>query len=155
MTSIPPRPSEEEHLVELCGMPPDSIPEVDTPWKPRGNAVGLIFQAGQEAADSSYPDTQNQRHREKVASRHSNAQQTLGPFDGEQCADQSSHDRLSAEHQPQLRPMGDEPGRILESGQQVTADESAKDRRADNPPPRARINHVTTASLTPVKVVTA
>ncbi len=48
--------------------------------KTRGNAVGLIFQAAREAADSSYPDTQNQRHGEKVASRNSNAQQTLGPL---------------------------------------------------------------------------
>ena len=58
---------EEGDLVELCGMAGDAVAEVDGPWECGGRSVGVVGEAGEQAADTADSDADAERNGEEVA----------------------------------------------------------------------------------------
>src|SRR5258708_24336554 len=60
--------SEHRHaLVELHGMAPETVAEIDAPRQGRENTEGVVRQAGEEAAPAAYGDAQRQRRHQTNA----------------------------------------------------------------------------------------
>src|ERR1700729_731834 len=58
---------EKEDLVELGGMAGDAVAEVYGPGQRGGGAVGVVGEAGEEAADAAYGDADAEGDGEEVA----------------------------------------------------------------------------------------
>ncbi len=63
----------KNNFVELGGMAAKAIAEVDAPWQRGGDADGVIFDAGQKAADAADSDADAERKSEEIASARSYA----------------------------------------------------------------------------------
>ena len=144
---------ENDDFIQLRGMPGDPVAEIHTPRQPRGNAVGLIFDAGKKTPDPSDRDPEHQRQGEQVAGRDAYAAQTLDRFDGNQPADQATDDRLSAQEELRPYPVVLQEEGILEGRQDTTSGESTDHHRTDHPPARAGINHISVlAAEAPIEI---
>ena len=101
-TRMAPRPARKTTSYSCVGWRTISVAEIDPPWQPRRNSVGLIFEAGKKAANPSDRDAEHERQGEEVAGCDVDAPQTLDRFNGNQSADQPANDRLPAEQKPRL-----------------------------------------------------
>jgi len=74
----------------------DAVAEVDGPGKRGGSAVGIVGEAGQEAADASDGDAECEGDGIEVACGLAESDVALHEFDGDQAEGESTDDRLSS-----------------------------------------------------------
>jgi hypothetical protein len=110
-----------------------AVAEIDRPGEIRVVAVGVIGQTGEEAADASDGDAEEEGGDISIAAAAVQAAEFFGDFDADPPAQQSADDRFafSPDHRvvavmPVLREGFDD-------GQEFCADECADDRPGDEP----------------------
>lgn len=85
-------------------MAADSVAEINAPGQRRGDAVGVVGEAREEAADAAEGDAERERRGEEVAGGARFAGSALGPFDREQTSDQRADNRFAAEEVDRIAP---------------------------------------------------
>ncbi len=88
---------EENCFVDLGGVAGDVVTEVDSPGQIGRSAVGVVGEAGEEAADASDGDAKGERNGVEVASGSAESDVALGEFDGEESEDESADDGFAAD----------------------------------------------------------
>jgi hypothetical protein len=123
----------EEELVELGGVAGDAVAEVDGPGEGGGDAVGVVGEAGDEAAEAADGDADAEGDGEEVAGAGADAGEELDELDGEPAAEQAADDGLAAGLQ-QLGPVQAEFRGLFEETEEARADEGADGRGGDDGP---------------------
>src|SRR5260221_9385808 len=72
----------------------DAVAEVDTPGKPCGRTVGVIGQAGEEAAQASDRNSERQRRHELAARGTTDTRRALKEFNADNSAGNSASNRM-------------------------------------------------------------
>jgi hypothetical protein len=81
---------EEDDFVELGGMARDAIAEVDGPGEIGGNAIGVVGESGEEAADAADGDAAGEWDGVEIAGGVVDADVALEEFNGDQAEDQGA-----------------------------------------------------------------
>jgi hypothetical protein len=126
--------AERDDLVELRRMPAHAVSKVHAPWKRGGQAVGVIVEPREEAADTPDRHPQTQRQHEQVAGGPRLADPPLHPLDGDQAAEQSADDGLAAEQVVEIGAVSPGGQRILEPHQQFRSERGADRGGGDHAP---------------------
>ncbi len=75
----------------------DGVAEIDGPGEGGGSAVGVVGEAGEEAADASDGDAESEGDGVEIAGGLAESDIALDEFDGDEAEDESADDGLSAE----------------------------------------------------------
>ncbi len=75
----------------------DAVAEVDGPGQSCRGAVGVVGEAGEEAADASDGDAEGEGDGVEVAGGCAESDVALGEFDGEEAEDEGADDGLAAD----------------------------------------------------------
>jgi hypothetical protein len=87
---------QEDDFVELGGVAGDAVAEVDGPGEGGGSAVGVVGEAGEEAADASDGDAEGERDGVEVTGGLADADVALHEFHGDEAEDQRAYDGFSS-----------------------------------------------------------
>ena len=112
----------------------DGIAEVDGPGKICRRAVGVVGEAGEEAADASDGDAEGEWDGVEVAGGGAESDVAFGEFDGEESESQGADDGLAADEVSRI--VQTVPGelRVLEPEQKFGADGASGDGSGDDGP---------------------
>jgi hypothetical protein len=75
----------------------DGVAEIDGPGEGGGSAVGVVGEAGEEAADASDGDAESEGDGVEIAGGLAESDIALDEFDGDEAEDESADDGLSAQ----------------------------------------------------------
>ena len=121
----------------------DVVAEVDGPGEGGGCAVGLVGEAGEEAADASDGDGDGEGVDPGVAGALGGAGEFFGDFDADPTAHEASDDGLAVE--PRIDAgdggLGFMSAEAFSPGEQFGPDKSAADRADDGPEPAFKVAH--------------
>src|SRR5687768_8132805 len=98
-------------------MPRDAIAEVDRPRELRRNAVRVIGQAGEEAADSADGDAKAERDDVRIAGAGADAEDLFGDLHACPSANEPADDRLAFEQDDRVMPACPVVGPRFEPGE--------------------------------------
>jgi len=87
---------EENNFVELGGMARDAIAEVDGPGEIRGSAVGVVGEAGEEAADAADGDSECEGDGVEVSGGLTESDVAFRQLDGEEAESQCADDGFAS-----------------------------------------------------------
>ena len=116
---------EEDDFVELGGMARDAVAEVDGPGERGGLAVGVVGEAGEEAADAADGDAEAEGDGEEVARTGADAEERLGDFHDEPAAEKASDDGFAA-GEKKRRPVEADARGLLQQAEEAAAGECAE-----------------------------
>jgi len=125
---------EEDDFVELGRVAGDAVAEVDGPGEICRRAVGVVGEAGEEAADASDGDAEGERDGIEVAGGGAESDVAFGEFDGDESEGQGADDGFAADEVSRI--VQTVPGelRVLEPEQEFGADGASRDGGGDDGP---------------------
>src|SRR6185312_3717723 len=112
----------------------DSVAEVDAPGKRGWLAVGVVGEAGEEAANAADGDADTERNSEKVSGTRADGEEAFYDFNGPPAAQQAAHNRLAAAGDEELVPMPAVARGLLQQAENAASEQGANGNRGDNQP---------------------
>lgn len=129
---------QEEDFVELRRVAADAVAEVDAPGQMCGNAIGVVGEASEEAADAADGDAGGERDRVEVAGGLAESDVALDEFDREQTADEASDDGFAADEISRVVQVVQRELRVFEPEQELRAEGCAGDGGGETGPAERR-----------------
>lgn len=121
---------EEGDFVELRGVAFDAVTIVIAPGERRGDAVGLIGESGEKAADAADDGADGEGYGKQVSGGAGDAEEFLSEFGGDEAAEQGSDDGLAAEG---VEGEGEASG-VFEGSEYAAAESGAEDGGSQDEP---------------------
>src|SRR5580700_7427005 len=121
----------EENFVELDGVAADAVAEIDGPGERGGFAVGVVGEAGEEAADAADGDADAEGQGEEIAGAAADAGEAFDEFDADPAAEESADDGFASRCNEECEQLMGVPG--CEDGGELfgDAEEAAADECSD------------------------
>src|SRR5579864_2228596 len=107
-------------------MAPDSIAKINAPGQRRCASICVIFNSGKKTSDPANGRAQTKRDGKQISGTLAIVKSFLGPFNGNQSANKSADNRLTAPHNGKVVPMRDDYVRILQPIEQFASGSGAK-----------------------------
>src|SRR4029079_13881105 len=108
-----------------------------------------IAQACQKTPDSTDRDACRERQNQEVARCHRDAESSLDELDGDQTANETTHDRFALQEQHRTVIRRSEWREIFEGEEEVTADHATNEGRSNHNPSRPGVHDVIRAVSPP------
>src|SRR5438067_2269075 len=114
-------------------MAADSTAEIDAPGQGGRDAVGIVFEAAEKAADAADGDADGDGDGEEVAGALHDAEPFLRPFDSDPTTDEATDDGLAGHEEVGVVPAGGEFPGVIQQVKDLAADGGAEDGGHNHP----------------------
>ena len=127
---------EECDFVELRWVARDAVAEVDGPREIRGSAVGVVGEAGEEAANASDGDAESERDGVQIAGGGAEPNEALHEFDSDEAGDEGSDDGFASDEVVGVVEVLKREAWVFEPEKKFGTESSAGDGGSDDGPPK-------------------